>query len=181
MKLHWSITVVTARSKTERAFTLPELLVAVAIGALILTAVAATTVSSVRSFASMYSYADLDMDSRTALDTLSRDIRGATNVASASTSSLVLNCPSNTVITYSWDSSANTVTRYKKDATGSSSKTTLTKCNNWKVTMYTKTRTVTTTPAQCKMIAVNWKCWRKVVGVQQTDNAQEAMIILRNK
>lgn len=165
-----------SNKRSTKGFTLPEMLIGVAIGGLILAAIAATTVASVRSFASIYNYADMDMNSRTALDIMSRDIRGSSNVISASATSLVLNGATN-VITYTWSSNANTLTR----STPTSSKTSLTKCSNWKVTMYTSARIATTDPTQCKMLSMNWKCWRKVIGVPETDNAQESVIMLRNK
>ncbi len=61
----------------KSAFSLLEMTVAVAIGSIILIAVAQVSAYSARSFVAMGNYADLDRYSRNALDNMTRDIRQA--------------------------------------------------------------------------------------------------------
>ena len=55
--------------------TLIELMVATALGAIVLSAVMALTIFSARSFAAVGNYVDLDVKSRNALDRMSQEIR----------------------------------------------------------------------------------------------------------
>src|SRR5215470_14500482 len=66
-----------------RGFTLVEMMVAVAVGCLLLAALATIYVFSLRSFAAMANYSDLNQKSRYASDIVSRDIRCADKVVSA--------------------------------------------------------------------------------------------------
>src|SRR5262245_57296402 len=73
----------TNHSRDRRGFTLVEMMVGVAIGWLLLAALATLYVFSMRSFASMANYSDLNQKSRYASDIISRDIRSALSVVSA--------------------------------------------------------------------------------------------------
>jgi prepilin-type N-terminal cleavage/methylation domain-containing protein len=181
MKLSSSISPQALAKYSQRGWTLPEMLVAVGIGSLLLAAIGSATVFSVRSFASMYNFVAMDAKSRSALDNISRDVRGATSVASSSASKLVLNGAKSTLITYTWDPILETVTCAKKTSKGTTIGTNLTHCTGWSVTMYDTSYAVTTDPTKCKTLAMNWTCSRSVIGVRQTNEAQQAMIVLRNK
>src|SRR5689334_15089581 len=92
---------ITNHSRARRGFTLVEMIVAVAVGCLLLAALATLYVFSMRSFASMANYSDLNNKSRYASDIVSRDIRCAFNVISATptpaaATQLVLNEPDDT-------------------------------------------------------------------------------------
>src|ERR1041385_6791922 len=76
--------------RSRRGFTLPEMLVAVGISAVVLTALVLTGMTCLRGFAGMYNYTDMNMTSRLALDDISKEIRGATGVNSVSATKLVL-------------------------------------------------------------------------------------------
>jgi prepilin-type N-terminal cleavage/methylation domain-containing protein len=73
-----SIAIVT--NHTRRGFTLVELLVAIAVGSLALTATMSLSLYSLRSFAALTNYVDLDNLSRNALDHMTREIRQADRV-----------------------------------------------------------------------------------------------------
>src|SRR5687768_17565786 len=59
----------------QRAFTLPEMMMAIAVSSVILTALLSFLVYSSRSFAAMSNYVDLEQRSQDALDQMTRDIR----------------------------------------------------------------------------------------------------------
>ena len=68
---------------------LMEMLVAAAIGSLLLTAVAYLSLYSARSFVALGNYADLDQLSRNALDVMSRDIRQSKSLTALDRKSVV--------------------------------------------------------------------------------------------
>src|SRR6266478_1559801 len=99
-----------------RAFTLVEMMVAVAVGCLLLAALATLYVFSMRSFAAMANYSDLNNKSRYASDIISRDIRSCMKVGSATTTTqLILNEPDDvgTPTTYNYDDVLGTLSRIK--------------------------------------------------------------------
>src|SRR5688572_193671 len=59
----------------RRAFTLVELMLAIAVSGVILTALISFTVYAAKSFVGMHNYVDLEQKSQNALDTLTKDIR----------------------------------------------------------------------------------------------------------
>ena len=94
------------------AFTLVELLVAVAVGSFVVTASVLFFILSVRSFTAMCNYVDLNDQSRNTTDVLSRDIRCAYSVdPTTTTNKLVLTYPGGTNVTYTYDSGLKTLTR----------------------------------------------------------------------
>src|SRR5215471_15745463 len=99
------------------AFTLPEVIVAVALGVLLLLGVMSFYLFSLTSFASMANYADLNAQSRAASDWITRDLRTATSVASLTTNQLVLNEFDGTNVTLNFDALAGTLTRVKGNYT----------------------------------------------------------------
>src|SRR5688572_29028977 len=91
--------------------TLVDMMVAVAIGGLVLTSIAMLSVYSARSFVAMGNYADLDQASRNALDNMSREIRQTQSLTSYTSTQLTFQeSPSNTLI-YVYDPQARTLTR----------------------------------------------------------------------
>lgn len=176
----------------ERGWTLVEVMIAMAVGMLVLAAVAATTIFCLRSFAGIYNYSDLDANSRQALDTISREIREATSVVgyqSNATSSYIqlVNTYAASPITntFTWDPGAQTLTW---DKTGEETNVALlTKCTNWTCTLlegypsnnYTFTNIAT--PDTCKIVDMRWSCFRTIFAIKMnSETEQGAQIVLRN-
>src|SRR5580765_317600 len=105
------------RSRSARttacAFTLPELIVSMAIFTLLLLGGSSFYIFSLSSFAAITNYTELNKQTRAASDMITRDVRGALNVASATTNQLVLAASDNTNVTYNFSSSLGTLTRTK--------------------------------------------------------------------
>src|SRR6266702_3903376 len=95
------------------AFTLPEVIVSLALGTLILLAAMSFYIFSLTSFASMANYADLNAQSRAASDWITRDLRSATSVSSVTSNQLVLNAFDGTNVTLNFDAANGTLTRIK--------------------------------------------------------------------
>jgi prepilin-type N-terminal cleavage/methylation domain-containing protein len=77
-------------SRSARAFTFPEMIIAVAVFSIVGTAVMSFFLYGLRTFATLYNYASLDGENRNAMDTMTREIRGALQVTSYTTNPATL-------------------------------------------------------------------------------------------
>ncbi len=178
--------------------TLVEMMVAVALGTLILAVASSLYLFGSRSFVSMGNYTDLDAKSRNALDLMSRDIRQATAVLGFNNTGTtkwltVTNALSGTGITYTWDATPRTLVCRK---TGQPDTVYLTECDRWDFQLYQRAPQTNGTyvffPATnafgaydlsvCKLINMTWKCSRTILGSKlNTESVQTAQVVLRNK
>jgi prepilin-type N-terminal cleavage/methylation domain-containing protein len=178
--------------------TLVEMMVVVALGSIILAAASSLWLFGSRSFVAMGNYQDLDGKSRTALDLMSRDLRGATQVtayqSSATVKSLtVTNAVLGTGVTYVWDARPRTLVCQK---TGEADQVYLTECDRWDCQLYQRAPHTNGSylffPATntagvydlsiCKLINMTWKCSRTILGSKvNTESVQTAQVMLRNK
>src|SRR5438477_9656520 len=110
------LTPTNPEGRRASAFTLPEMLVAVAVGLILLAAAISFYCFSMCSFAAMANYTTLNNQSRNASDLLSREIRSAVFVLSATTNQLVLYAADGTNVTYTYDAGGRTLTRTKGGA-----------------------------------------------------------------
>src|SRR6266850_4618078 len=166
----------TNHSRAHRGFTLVEMMVGVAIGSLLLAALATLYVFSMRSFAAMANYSDLNQKSRYASDIVSRDIRSAWNVISATptpsaATQLVLNEPDDTTgnTTYIYDDVLGTLSKIKNGQTnvllsGVDSMSFALKQRKYVNSKYEDPFPDAATPANAKLIAFQWSCSRRLVG-----------------
>ena len=169
-----------------QAFTLPELMVSVALGVILLIGLVTFYGFSLSSFVSMANYSDLNNQSRNAGDLLTRDIRSATSVASATTNQLVLNAFDGTNVTYTYNATGGTLSRSK----GSQSRTLLQGITSLSFSLYqrpTNSSAVyeqfpTGTPANAKLVAFKWSCSRQVAGPENNSQSLDlAVVELRNQ
>jgi hypothetical protein len=181
------------RNGSNQGWTLIELMMSLAVGMLVLAALAATSVFCLRSFAGIYNYTDLDVSSRQALDTISKEVRqattvlGVTNTASSSYIQFVNTNVSPAITnTYSWDSTDKTLTW---DKTGQDTQTLLTSCDSFTNTLlqgWPSSNYVFSLPAttllQVKIVQMKWKCSRTIFGLKMnSETEQAAEIVMRNK
>ena len=160
------------------------MLVAVAIGGIVLAAVASLSLYSARSFVAIGNYIDLDKSSRNALDNLSRDIRQTAGLKSYSLSSVTFSNLDNSELVVTWDPETRTVTSQQ----GGVTKTLLTECDylRFNISQRNPSNGVfgfypTTNPDLCKLVDVSWRCTRTMLGKQlQTESVQTARIVIRN-
>lgn len=168
------------------AFTLTEVLIAAAISAVALAVVITAFTFMYRSFAGMGNYTDMNRQSRAALDTMTRDIRQAGALVSGSSTSLVFTNINGTLLQYTYNPSAQTLT-YTNGSTGNGG-TLLKNCASCSFAMFqhdpvpgtTMVFTNTTTASNCKVIVLNWKCSKSDVFSLNTELVQTAKIVLRN-
>jgi len=190
MKLHHA-----SRRKTS-GMTLFEMMIAIGIGSIVLTMVSLLYLFGLRSFAAMGNYAELDGKSRHSLDVMSREMRKACEVIAAQNSGttrfltlLTTNDPPSTSVTnkYTWDSSSKTLVWEHWEAGTITTQTNLTGCSSWTFSMYSRAPdtngefVVTSDKTLCKLINLNWKCSRTVIGQINSEAVLTAQIVLRNK
>ncbi|MDA1277129.1 MAG: prepilin-type N-terminal cleavage/methylation domain-containing protein [Verrucomicrobia bacterium] len=167
------------------AMTLMEILVASAIGSLVLAALASLISYSAGNFASMFNYVDMDADTRYTLDLLSTEIRQADAVVSFSTNQLVLtNVAAGTLVDFTYDPLQQTLVR----SSGAKSKTLLRYCDSFSFSYF---RSLTmpgsydqypaTGASDLKMVHVNWRCYRTTTGQPNTEDMQTAKILIRKQ
>jgi Tfp pilus assembly protein PilW len=173
--------------------TLAEMMVAMALGGLVLVTALTLTFYSNRSYASMVNYVELDRTSRMALDTMTSDIRQADKLTSYSTNQLVFqstdpNTGATNSLTYSYSPGNKTLTR----TLSGQSKVLLKGCDLWKATMYQR-NTITNTfdqymvedinrPDLCKALQLRWSCSRTVPGLPiNTENVQSTKVVIRRQ
>ncbi len=169
-----------------RGFTLVELMVASAVGALVLTGVAAVFVGSNVSFSAVGNYVSMDRSSENALDQMSRDIRRSANLTRFASNQLVFNYAGSTNMVFNYDPSVGNLTSWK---TGDAvTNVLLTGCDSLQFSMYSNIPqpggdlTNATTISKAKAISVNWHCSRTMLGNRRnTEDTQEAVIVIRNK
>lgn len=186
------------------AFTLPELLVAVGSGGLVLAAIATMFLHTGRSFVGMYQYVDMDQQSRHALDRISLDLRGMARVASYSavnsngddepggltnirriTIVPPNNAPNTNLITYRYRP---LLKRLQRTQSGTSTEILLEGCDYFQFSVFQRgmvagsfTPVDTTNAALAKQIRMDWRCSRELFAGQRlyTESVQSAKFILR--
>ena len=161
--------------------TLVELMVAVAVGSLIMMLMTMVFASSARSFAALGHYVSMDRNSRNAMDRMTREIRQAGDLIEFSPTHLkfVLYGQTNAFLVYDWDATSRELTEKK---TGQAGNVLLTECDNLAFHMTRGTLAPTTVVAEGKAIRVNWKCSRTILGKKSTsEDMGQALIVIRNK
>lgn len=178
--------------RASTGFTLVELLVAVAAGMLVMASLMMILFYAARSFMAVGNYADMNRTSRNALDIMNRDIRNAAAVSSYVTTNGVITSMTFTnldksTITYLWNSNATTFTRAYTVSGSTLSRVLLTNCDSFAFSVFTRTPSsdlsfsVATNASQVKIVYVDWKCSRQLMGGKgNTESIQTAQITLRN-
>jgi prepilin-type N-terminal cleavage/methylation domain-containing protein len=184
------------RPASPAGFTLVEMMMSVAAGAMLLGALVAMMMFTGKSFYMMGSYVDLDMQSRNAADTVGRAIRNSNKLLNYSTTGTPYLWLTNSTLksmdyisyysgngTLMWTNIQNNGTRTVQML--------LTNCDSWSFSLYTRVITPTsndilsystTSASQCKMINMTWHSYRKMLGSKfTTEIVQTAQIVLRNK
>lgn len=185
MKAH-PTEVTQLRARHTRGMTLPEMMVSVGIGCLVLAMMSAVFLTSALSFARMNNHVSMNQDSRSALDRMSRDIRQAGNLVSFSTNQLVFTLEGTNTLNYYWDPSSGQLVQWNSG--DARTNVLLNGCDSFRFSMFKNALspggayTSASTVAQAKCIGATWKCTRTVLGKKvNTEDMQQAVIVIRNK
>jgi hypothetical protein len=179
-------------------FSLVELMISIAVGLVVIATVVSLSLISAQNFVATSNYATMDYQSRNALDRISREIRNATALTGFSTSNpqflRLTNVNNGSGATIIYDAGPGTLTLTKSDQT---TQMLLTNCNAFSFQLFNRYPVVTTTNISfcsstnltgqvtnlfCKVINMNWKCSRPIVGSKlSTEIVQTAQVVLRNQ
>ena len=174
------------------AFTLTELSMAIAVSAVILTALLSFTVYAARSFAAMDNYIDLEQKSQNALDHMTRNIRQTQALSAYGTRTVDGQLVTN-ALTFIDEDGGELSYRYIDNILlqrkGGVDSMLLTNVDFLTFQMYqrnTKASTYNQFPAAsvglCKLISVSWICSRSIVGSKvNTECVQTAKIVIRKQ
>jgi len=168
----------------QAGLTLVEVVVGTALGSLVLIGVASIYLFSAKSFVSMSNHDDLSRRNRQASDLLSRDIRSATAVSSATRSQIVLQSQKGNV-TYAFDDTAGTLTRSQ----AGQARVLLAGLTSLSFSLYQRPASgaayedfPAATASTAKLVGFEWTCSRKVYGKQKNwENVETELVELRNQ
>ena len=176
----------STKRPAERGATLVEMLVAVGVATIIFTATALILHYNGRSLAALANYADLDQESRRALDTIFQELRSSDSVSSYTTNEIVFDTAGGTNnLRFVYTPNSETFAYVKNGAR----KELLTGCKSLSITLYGRnmvsnqfSQFAVTNLANAKMVQFNWTCERSVLGSQiNSENVQSAKIVLRKQ
>lgn len=173
---------IPAGSRAVKAMTLPELLIAVAVGSLVLLGMDIFFMTSARSVLAIGNYVSMDANSRNALDQMTLQIRQAGNLTEFSSTHLTFTQPAqtNSVVVYDWNSATGCLTQWQTGDTVTN--TLLMQCDALTFSLFDSSFTSTTNLSASKGLSVNWKCSRTILGNKSTtEDMQQALIVIRNK
>jgi hypothetical protein len=167
---------------------MPELVITIAIGVLVLAAVGLTTAFANRTLDAIGNYADLDRQSSNALNLMARDVRqtgGLTNYTS--TALWFTNLADGKMLKY-WLNTDRQTLNYTNES-ASEGGTLLKGCVSLNFSLFQRTpisgTTMTFNPATnttvAKVVVLEWVCRRtNYLSLQNSESVQTAKIVLRN-
>jgi hypothetical protein len=179
------------RCRYASAFTYIELMVASAIGLVLIALLLILTLYGQQSFGLMSNYSELDCKSRNTVMVLSKEIREATRVIQAQTTatgkSLTLtNAVDASSFKLVWDAADGTLTIEQRPGI---TNVLLTGCDEWDYTLYDGAPTIvggrvsftrSASPSTCKLIEMSWSCSRTLAGKPGGSGVESVRFGLRN-
>jgi hypothetical protein len=178
-------------SRAILAFTFVELMVASALGTVLVALLLVLTLYGQQSFGLMTGYSELDSKTRNAVTLLSKEVRESTRVLDAQSSSALksltlTNAIDSVTVKLVWDAAERTLTIQKNPgATG----TLLTGCDSWDYALYDGAPIITggkvsfspsASPTTCKLVQMSWSCSRTVLGKTTASSVESVRFGLRN-
>jgi Tfp pilus assembly protein PilW len=170
--------------RREHGATLVEPLVALAIGGIVVAALASVTYSTSTNLARMIHYVEMATDSQTAADQLTRDARRANRVTNIGANSLTFEDSDGGTLSYDYSNSNHTLTRTKNG----SSLVLLRGCDAFTLTPGRRNPTgafedfPAAPAAECKVISVTWQCSRLILGrLRTSQHLVSAKIVIRRQ
>ena len=181
--------------RSSRGMTLPEMMVALGAGFLILGGIVTVYLTSSANFVRMGNYLSMDMASRKTLDQMTRDIRRSKDVLSFSTNRMVFKLDdANNQLIYNWDSDSKQLTQW---ITGGQTNVLLNNCVWLEFSMWNKSALPADASGDnkpgagfgwtgsrnfAKSVTVAWKCSQSILGKTITsEDMQQGLIVIRNK
>lgn len=178
----------TRAARSRKAFTLVEVLMASAVGAIVMGGIVTTYIISLRGFRAISNYTEIHADGRYAMDKFARDMRAVNDIASFTASSYIrVTIPTNftssgavsgvKTITYSYSSGS----LYRTDSSGGGMVMLTTNILSFALNLFDKAGNTTTVTSSARGIQLDMTLRKRVVSQQQTEDFLTARLIMRNK
>jgi prepilin-type N-terminal cleavage/methylation domain-containing protein len=184
------------KQNLKPGFSLMELLIAVSLSSVLLIAILSVTVFTARSYAAMVNYVDLDSFSRSALDSMTSEIREADCLLDGTATSMRFQFSNATnaqtwTVDYVYNPDARTLTRIQE---GLAPKLMLSECNFLELNYFKRNPSTNNfdlfstatppviNPQECKAIQLSWVCSRDIMQRPvNTESVQSARVVIRKK
>lgn len=174
----------TSTSRRRSGAILAEWIIAVAVGSLVMVALAAFSLFSARFFVTLRNCVDLDSQARVAVDRMSREIRQASKLTSYAPEKITVSVNSN-LVTFAYDSTAKTLTRL----TDTAKTVLLSGCESARFDIFARQATnanydtfPTATVDNAKVVQITWNCTRSILGNKEnTEAVQSAQVVIRKQ
>jgi Tfp pilus assembly protein PilV len=165
--------------------TLVEVMIATGITSIVLLVLASFAAFSAHSCAAIANYAELETQSRMALDRMTQQIRQTKGLAAFTDTSLTFRDTDGSSLQFVYDPTARTLTRVKSGV----STVMLQGCDYMKFDVFQRNPIAGTydvyptgTPLTCKLIQISWICSRDILGNRiNTESVQSAKIVIRKE
>lgn len=182
----------TRKCRRCSGWTLMEIMVVVGLMVVVMALLSALSLYALKSFAALGNYVSLERNSRSALDTMTKEIRQADALLDFANKNgqhwlKFTNATKAAAITYEYLPAARVLTVRTNSGPAS---TNLTGCDRWDFGLYIRAPlqtngspfVPTANPKDVKMVSMSWKCSRTVLGkTWNSETVQTAQIVLRNK
>jgi hypothetical protein len=178
-----------SRTSTKRfrsGIILSDFLVGMGLASMATVLILGCTMFMGHSFVALGNYANLDRESRNALDKMSQEIRQSNCLIGYATNLLSFSTPKGPVV-YSYDSGRQTLTRSLNGI--ADARPLLHKCTFLQFSIFqrnpiggTYDQYPTADTNTCKLVQLNWVCARPITGsTQNTECVQSAKIVIRKE
>jgi prepilin-type N-terminal cleavage/methylation domain-containing protein len=175
-----------SQRRCQQAFTLVELMVASAISVFVMATIMIAFVVMSRSFNAIGNYADLDKQSRNALDVMARDIRQTGGLTNWTTTNLSFTNLDGHALNYTYSPSSKLL-KYTNASTAQSS-VLLSNCTALSFTIFQRTPTngpvcfyTASNAWSAKGILMTFTCLRtNYLGLTDSESVETASIVIRN-
>ena len=173
----------TAKKRSKQSgFTLPEILIAIVIGSMVMSAVASTFVFIAKSCVSLNDYSELDAQARSTIETFSREVRAASDISGFSSSGMTITVPGaggDYIVNYTYVPADRTF--YRAYGT-SDQKTLLTGIESFALKRYNLLQNPAINDLETKLIQLDVKTVRSGrEKFQATNHVLSARSVMRNK
>lgn len=181
------------RVNSNRALTLADMTIAIAVSAVILTALLSFTVYAAKSFAAMENYVDLEQKSQNALDIMTRDIRESQFLIDYGTKTLSNGVVITNIVTFQDSDNTPLAFHYTNDVLlrikAANTTTLLTNVDFLTFQIFQRNPVAgtyetypTAIATNCKLVSVSWVCSRTILGARlNTESVQTAKIVIRKQ
>jgi hypothetical protein len=165
--------------------TLIEILFATVTGMMVMAAVVSLMIYTARTFAAVANYADMDRQSRNAIDLITSQVRKMDSLTSISSNSISFT-RAGTNLSFVYNPANTTLSQ----VSGATTTLLLTNCDNIAFAIYQR-NTISNTFNQfptsvasntCKVVQINWTCSRNIMGQKRnTEMEQTAKVVIRRE